>query len=195
MTPGILKARLTGLGTLLMHNVRMADPLDEFTLRGRELMLAKKKKGADTAKITAELMRNEWEGGLYHDDHMGPYIPAESIRACLIEGARASRKGVDVQRAVIAVDNARLEYDGPRDVKGMWSARMFDRRMVTIERKRVLRCRPKFRDWSCVVNIQYVAEFMTHDTLFGYLCDAGLLAGLGDARSIGLGRFEVKEIK
>jgi len=61
---------------LVMHNGRLADQLNPLAKRLKSLA-AKRKKSDDDLM---EIQRVEWEGGLYYDPKIGPYVPAEARR-------------------------------------------------------------------------------------------------------------------
>lgn len=139
-----------GLTPLVMHNARLANPFDEF---GKKYKAATGKRGKSEDDLE-ELARIEFEGGQYRDDELGPVIPAENIEACLVEGAKKHRKGTDIA-ALVSLEEplVKVEYKGPRDVAGMWKAKMFDTRLVGGGGGRkgggkTLRTRPMFKEWA-----------------------------------------------
>ena len=73
-----LKARLTGLVPLILHNARLADPLDPISKAMKTVSSKRKKTDADFE----ELARLEFEGGLYMVDDE-PVIPARLIYGLL----------------------------------------------------------------------------------------------------------------
>lgn len=197
-----LTVTLTGTRPMLMHNIRLADALNPYTQRLADLQKDKKRKGADKLAVIREVERVEWEGGLYHTQtepgqkpDPGPYIPDGWIQRSLTEAARLTRDGKNVERGVqIRSARHRLEYDGPRDLDEMWRAGTFkDRRMVTVARARVPRVRPVFAEgWKARVEFLFNSAVVERASLVEWIEGAGLYIGLGDARSIGYGRFEVK---
>ena len=101
---------------LLCHNERLADPLDPTTRAVAEISSKRKKTEADHL----ELARREFEGGLYLGEN-GPMIPAANMLRCVEDGARRVRKGKDVNRGIVPLeDYADLDYAGPRDVDTLW---------------------------------------------------------------------------
>jgi hypothetical protein len=198
---GTLNVEIIGTRALLQHNIRLANPMDPYTKALVELTKNRKTRGADKDEALANMARAEWEGGLYHsgtepdDDGMGPYIPAAWVQKALTEAARLTRDGKNVERGVTIVhERHRIEYAGPRDLDGMWGAggRYVDQRMVTVARAKVLRTRPKFgAGWKASVALSFASEVVNSDDIKRFFESAGRYIGMGDARSIGFGRFDV----
>lgn len=189
-----MKVRLTIVGTtsLLMHNARLSDPLDPFT---REL----KKVSSKTKKTEDdhfEMARIEFEGGMYFDDEMGPYIPGANVHRCLVEGAKLNRFGKSVERGVIVVDEVHpLGYEGPRTVKELWEDKNFVSRMsVGVTTSRVMRTRPVFRHWALVANLIVDTGQLDLEQISNIADKSGQMIGLGDHRPR-FGRFEVQVVK
>tara|TARA_R100001163_G_C5061698_1_gene198640 strand:+ start:1810 stop:2421 length:612 start_codon:yes stop_codon:yes gene_type:complete len=176
---------------LMMQNGQLANPRNKYARRMKELMVEKKKKNSDTDAIQDKLSDVEWEGGLYFKEDIGPYLPAEMIRACLIQGAKLSKGGASVKRTCFVLVDAPLQYDGPRDMEGLREDHGFrDERMAVVSMRRVLKTRPVFRDWEAEVEISYIPEAVDPDDIIRYMTDAGLYIGIGTGRSLGFGRFE-----
>ncbi len=183
-----MKLRLIGKGTraLLMHNVRLASPLDPFAKEMARLNKAKpSSKRTDEDRL--ELARIEFEGGLYIDPDLGPYIPGSWIFKSLLEAARSGRRGKKIEGGLTVVEMVHpIIYRGPRDVDGMWGkdgeSEFVDFRTVRVGQVKVDRCRPIFRQWS------FEADLMLDPTVIdahevGDIADiAGRLIGMGDYR-------------
>lgn len=149
----LMTVRYTGTKELLMHNERLANPLDPIVQEMKAVTARRKKTDADYA----ELAEIEFRGGLYFDEKLGPVIPDRVIRASLIEAARKLRLGKDITENVLLLEmSSKLEYDGPRTVAGLWQKKFYDQRMVGNQKVRVLRTRPKFpAGWSVLVQLQF----------------------------------------
>jgi hypothetical protein len=182
-----------GMG-LLMHNVRLANPNDLFTRKMKELRQAKKKAKAEADEIEAKIADVEWEGGLYANDKLGPYLPPMMIRAAIREAARMSKKGKDVERAVLMKKPAELVYDGPRDIDQLRGLSDFRHTaMVTVQKAKILRTRPHFPEWAAEVEILFLPSLVSKEEVRGWLEEAGMFIGIGDGRTLGYGRFTVDE--
>lgn len=190
-----VQATLAGVGYgLMMHNERLADPMSEYTKLIKVINAKGSKRMTDDDLM--ERSRLEWEGGLYWRKEDGPYINLHNVVACLIQAGRARRWGPTVQRSVFPVGISEpLLYNGPRDMDGMWNGGQiggfFDRRMVGVNSNRVQRTRPFFPNWSLVGEFILDTELFDWDNFQTTFALAGKAIGLGDARSIGFGRFTV----
>ena len=110
-----------------------------------------------------------------------------------------NKKGKDTLRTTLVTDEkTKLEYPGPRTQEALWADRKFrDVRSVRVGTSRIMRYRPKFRDWSLEFELTFDPNMMEADILIQSAENAGRYIGLGDYRPEkgGLfGRFETKEI-
>ena len=183
-----LAMRLTGVTGLVQHNERLADPDDEYARLIRDL----NDKGRDrTDADRAEIARLEWYGGLYHDPDVGIYIPSWNVIRCFERGATILRKGRTILRALSATtDRIPLEYDGPTDLAKLYDRKEFRlRKMVGIQRSRVVRVRPIFRTWALTFEAELQEDVMNLRDFVRVVELAGRSEGLGEARKLGYGRF------
>lgn len=193
MTMETVQFKFTGSGSMLMHSDRGVNPLDPMTIELKKLTSTRKK----TDEIHAQVMRLEWELGMYFDPDLGPYVPTTNLRNVIVAGAKFQKLGATVKRAVQVVEErARLDYDGPRDIEAMWRAGSFrDVRSVVVGQARVMRCRPIFRKWSVTFAVAFDAEVIERAPLIAAAEAGGSLVGLGDFRIENggpFGRFSVE---
>jgi hypothetical protein len=185
----------SGGAPLVVHNERLADPLDEIV---RSISAISKKRNKTEADHL-EIARLEFLGGLYTNGN-GPCLPAWNILRCLQDGAKRHKRGVDVLRGVYPLsEHADLHYDGDkeRDPAKMWKAGTFSlRKTVGIQRSRTMRTRPMFTEWSAELNVEVDPIVFDLDTLANCWKDAGKYAGIGEMRPV-YGRFDatLKETK
>jgi hypothetical protein len=66
-----LKMTWTGRTPLVVHNDQLANPLGSYT----KAIKAISSKRAKTEDDHLEMSRIEWEGGLYIDPELGPFLP------------------------------------------------------------------------------------------------------------------------
>ena len=196
---------LEGTAPLMMHRSQLANPFNDYARELSRLNQEKKRKGADKDAILRLLADVEWEGGLYYDDKrfgekpkmkMGPYIPTEMVRATIRQGAKLSKGGKKVERAlIIMAGKFPLEYEGPREFAKLFKDRSFwDQRMVRVGTSRVLRTRPIFHPpWKVKIEVAFNTDGLQADELLKFISDAGTFEGFGDSRSMGFGRFIVKK--
>lgn len=158
----------------MMHNSRLANPLDDYTRALKAHTGKRGKADEDFEKIA----RIEWEGGLYFDDR-GVIVPAANVEACLLAGAKLSKLGKEVERKLWVEDDSVLEYEGKPKKLNLSAPGFFEKfhdvRMVRVGQKRVLRCRGFFRKWS--LETELLTE-MNRDDVERVARDAGRYIGL-----------------
>lgn len=173
------KATVSGR-SLLMHNGQLADPLNPHAKALKALTSKRKKSDEDHEKIAEA----EYQGGLYFDDKLGPFLPGLLIEAAMIEGARKKKLGRIFESCVHTGEDAyALKYDGPRTREGLWADPRFrDRRGAGVQASRVIRTRPKFTDWSVTFDVEIFPCELNPGDVKQALIDAGIYIGLGDFR-------------
>ena len=181
-----MRVRLTGTLPLLMHNEQLANPLDPAVQELKPFTSKRKKSEEDYLAISYK----EFKYGLYHNEKLGPYIPAGWLKALIRDAAKITRRGTDVTRAVFIMDlHYPLEYKGPRDIETMYKEGFYDRRMVGNQGNRVLRTRPKFEGWAVEFEMMYDTTIFDNPTqMEGIINTGGRMIGLGDYRPT-FGRF------
>jgi hypothetical protein len=180
--------RLVGVGPMLMHSARLADPLDPLTKALAVVTSKRVKTEADHARI-AEL---EWHGGLWLHARR-PCIPPHCLRAVLVEGAKKRRKGAIARAAFMADGPAMLDYDGPDAVPELWADQRFrHREMVRVRDSLTVRTRPCFTKWSARMTATFLPSMINRAEVIEFFKLAGP-HGLGDHRPE-FGRFLVEEL-
>lgn len=182
-----IKIKVTGKSPMLMHSDRFSNPLDPMT-KEHKILTGKRKKTDEDHEAIAY---SEWKGGLYMDDELGPFVPAQNFEACIFEAAKLQKLGKKFKQAVMVVeDKLKLEYSGPRTYEGMFAKPEFvDMRSVKVQAARLQRCRPKFDKWGFECTIAYNPAVVEERDILKAIEDAGMLIGLGDFRPR-FGKFE-----
>lgn len=184
--------KLSGQSPLIMHSRTLANPLHPLTKAIKVLTSKRKKTDADLEEI-AHL---EFQGGMYYDDSIGPYLPSEVLEACIRSGARFSKRGKDIERGVMVEESrTKLAYPGPRDLAGLWADQRFvDVRGVVVNTGgTVMRCRPIFHEWSATFTVNYNESLINRDDLIQFLEEGGSKCSIGDHRPR-YGRFSVEVV-
>jgi len=187
-----IKTKWTGIRPLVMHNGLMADPLNPYTRRIKEIVRKGSKKMTDADYEDRDLL--EWEAGLYWSEEHGPVIPSDNIERCIQLGAQKSRLGKDVQAAALCSESEiKVEYSGPRQKDKMYAdPRFILRKGVAIQKSRLIRTRPMIpTGWSLTFVVEYDESILNQKYLVKAMQDAGALIGLGDWRPK-FGRFSVE---
>ncbi|MBA9063155.1 hypothetical protein GGQ91_002543 [Methylobacterium fujisawaense] len=184
-----LRFKLTSVSPLVMHNGRLANPLDPMA---KALKVVSGKRGKTDADFE-ELARIEFLGGLYVGED-GPCIPGELIEATLIAAAKKSKRGPAAKAGLLSDGNHRLVYDGPRAPDDLWSDERF--RLVAgvrVGQARVMRTRPIFRNWSAEIFVDFMPGQLNPAEVAEMVRTAGEVVGLGDWRPR-FGRFTVETL-
>jgi len=110
-----LGIELTGSTPIVMHNPRLADPLDQMSKEIAKIS----KKTRKTEDDHAELSRLEWLGGLYTDNGK-IVLPTANLRKCLVQTGRAFKLGRQIERSVYFREQlTNLLYQGPNDLQAL----------------------------------------------------------------------------
>lgn len=184
--------KITGIAPLLMHSGQLADPLNKFSKAIKEISGKRGKTESDME----EMAKLEWQGSLYLGDE-GIVLPAEVILACFINAAKKKKLGQQAKAGVYCDQHATLEYPGKNgkcDLEAMWKDEKF--RFVcpvTVQRARVMRTRPHFKDWSATFSLTFNPAVLNGSVLLEILRISGEQVGVGDWRPR-FGRFTVEEV-
>jgi len=173
-----------------MHNVQLLDPMNRYTKALKEITAKKTKTEADII----ELRWREFMGGLYFDEK-GPYVPSEWIESVLRDGGKVNRQGKNFSAALFTEEDRYYLDLSPQkwvDGKTWYGNGGSDYRPVVVAGKKVMRCRPIFKNWALTFAVAYNDTVLSKDTVFEAAMNAGLLKGLGDYRPK-FGRFVVEE--
>ncbi len=190
--PRLFRATIEGTGSLLMHNGQLANPRNPWSKKIKEYSSKRKKTDEDHEKI-AEL---EFQGGLYFDDEMGPFIPSEAIEGMMKAGAKKKKLGKAFASCVLTEgERFKLNYKGPRDRDGLWKDENFHHEcLAVVGMARVVRTRARFRAWSVTFDISLIPGEVNPVDIEAAIEDAGKYCGLCDYRPK-FGRFALKEFK
>lgn len=191
-----LKFTVVGVSALLLHNpANLADKSSPIAKAIREITDKKGKNRTDSDD--AELQRLEHLGGLYLNEDDRVVIPGENIEGMLLAAAKAFRMGPKAKAGCFCEDNFLLSYKGPKKPDELFKARdakgrqtFVDRRFVVVDRKRIMRTRPRFDSWSLSFQVTYATDVLSPGDIAKWVAHAGRLIGLCDSRPK-FGRFKV----
>lgn len=197
MSIQIAQFKLTSEAPLIMHNNQLANPLNKFAKKLKEISSKRKKVEADY-----EAMANlEFRGGIYMGSN-GPVIPGVMVEATCCVAARKTSQGKEVKAAVFTTKDFPLLYDGPKDIESLWATKELadgdelkhvDQRIVSVGKSKVVRTRPIFSKWAVNVELHYEDSVVTFKRLTDWLTLAGMQVGMGDNRPR-YGRFSVTAV-
>lgn len=184
---------LTGTSPLIMHNVRLARPDDDFV---RAIAKITAKGSKMTLDDREEVARLEFAGGLYIDED-GPYLPYANVRRCFQKAATVRKLGTHVQRALLPTElSSSLEYPGPREIEKLWADATYHySTVVGVQRAKTVRMRPWFPQWSARFEWELLTDTLDPEDMASIIVSAGRIEGLGDNRVNGFGRFQAKVLQ
>ncbi len=182
-----IEFEIAGVAPLIMHNVRLANPLDPLVKEMKKIT-GKKKKMDDDYETLANM---EFEGGLYLNSHGSPCIPGENIAAMMIEAAKRSKLGKDFKAGVFVDGDWPVIYKGPNKLSGLSKKADFRlAKMMTVAKSKILRTRPIFRSWRLKFTLHFHPGVVNRQAVVDAVAVAGELIGIGDSRPM-YGRFDV----
>jgi len=196
--------KITGQGTMLVHNERLANPIDPI-VKDMSIIASKNNK---TDEDRNEIARHEFFGGLYtfgNDPVSTPDIPSDweiynktgiplwNVFISLKNGAKLNRLGTTLERAVLPFGSEVIEitHDGPNTPIEMWQQGFYDQRFVKVSNTKVTRTRPKYVNWSTTASFLVDTELLNMNDFKTIAVNAGRTSGLGTYRPR-FGRFEVE---
>lgn len=182
-----LHVEMVGRTGLVMHNGRLADPLDPLAIELSKLTDKRNR----TEEEEREISDFEWFAGLYYEKDLGTFLPAENIVRCLRDAATAWKLGEAVYDFVhVTTDRIPVQHDGPADPRKLQKLDAYRlRKTVKIGRNRTPRTRPIFRTWGMSFDIDLDDADLNLSDFERIVERAGRLEGVGTARKLGFGRF------
>lgn len=177
-----VRVTLTGTMPLLLHNGRLANPLDPHT-RALKALTSKRAKTDDDL---AAMIVVEARGASYETPEGHVALPDANIWRSIQEAAKAYKRGADVSRAVI-YDPVRY---GPVLVGGepvaldafLADSANIDYRPVGVNGRTVMRARPVISEWSASADFDVYTDIVMIEDLQTFAERAGRLHGVGDHR-------------
>jgi hypothetical protein len=187
----VIRFKIEGAAPLLMHNGQLADPGNQWAKALKNVSSKRNKTDDDFA----EMARTEWLGGLYLDESGAIAIPADVLLGCVLKGGKQFKLGPKINAGVFEIaEHTRLDYDGPNDLLKLYEAGTHtDSRLVVVQRNRIMRTRPIFRQWSLEVGLNVNTDVVDVSDVEKAIVRAGEVIGMGDYRPR-YGRFLAERI-
>lgn len=175
-----IECHFHGISPLIMHSCQCVNPLHPISIEMKKITGIRKKTEEDLKKLS-DL---EWESGLYWDDKVGLYIPAENIEATIREGAKARKKGKDIVKGFVCNDLMVPVDIGEKLTKKKMQAdfRFRDVRAMRVKQARVMRTRPRFNTWNLTFTASYDENLIDFQTIVDAIEYSGQYVGLCDSR-------------
>lgn len=200
------KLELTGRSPgLVLNNGELADDTNTFAVQIAELVEA----GRGRKKLTDEQRERKdalnWRGSLYVNPDGKLYLPANHLFRAIVTAAREYNLGTKIEdRGAVALEAAPpellIEHDGPDDLEKLWGDHRYRFRTLVNpnpsgRNKGLLPLmRPVFPVWSVTTTAVIYPEMINWES-FTKIVEAAGNVGVGNARKIGYGRFDVKVTK
>lgn len=179
-----LKLRLTGTRPLIMARGEAANPFDP----SRPAIEAISQKRRKSLEDHERLSRLQFESSMYYESDIGPFLPADNLLKCMVEGAQKYREGSRVKSNCVIIGlcgdeedaaRAKLLYRGPRDVEDLYQNGFLFRTMGKLPNSKasVLISRVRFNEWQ----VEFIVEFdeISGARILDYWKRAGSLVGIG----------------
>jgi len=187
-----VRYRIKGEVPLIMHNGRLADPLDHYSKAIKEVSSKRNKTDADHEQM-AHL---EFLGGLYLLEGE-PCVPWDVLEGALLGRGGAARKqkaGKQAAAGMWVSNDFPLEYEGPRSAEELWKDKRFVfRTPVRVQSSKVMRTRPIFEEWGAEVAVEFNPDIINESDIDLWIRVAGAEVGLMDWRPK-FGRFSVEKL-
>jgi hypothetical protein len=179
----IVRVSLTGTMPLLLHNGRLANPMDPWT---RELKALTSKRSKTDEDLAAMLI-TEARGAAYETPEGYIGLPDSNVWRAIQNAAKAYKRGKDVDRAVIynPVHVAPILFpDGQPQLaeRYLMDASHIDYRNVGIQGRTVMRSRPVITEWRTSHDFEVYVDIVMVEDLVTFVTRAGRLEGVGDHR-------------
>jgi len=182
-----LRLRITGVRPILLHNGQLADPLNQHSKAMKQISGKRNKTDSDHLQMA----KLEFMGALYWNKDLGVILPPEVLEATAICGAKKLKSGPKAKAGLIFEKMAKLEYDGPTGLEELWADERFRLTIgVKVGASRVMRTRPKFDEWSAVIEFDYDDAIANKTEVVEWFYRAGMEVGMCDWRPK-YGRFSV----
>lgn len=175
---------------MLMHNGRLANPLDDYT-RALKALTSKLKK---TDEDIWQIARIEARAGCWETDENLLGVPTAAVWRCFYDASKQFKLGTTVKKALYFDDVVQpLLVDGGKVACDDFVSDFanVDYRTVKVKTATCMRARPKIQaGWETTHSFELFDDVLNERDLISVMESAGRLYGLGDWRPT-YGRFVV----
>ncbi len=191
---------ISGLTAMLMHNGRTANPMDSF-VRAMKSTTSKRGKTEDDFEALA---RYEFYAGLYTtpaiecNEESGEIIIEKGAKLCILahvldsnirKGAMKHGEGKAAAAGCLVEGDGQFFYNGNKSaIPDDWE-KFAHICAVKVGSARVMRCRPRFENWSVKFTACLDETVCGKAQLSRWMDNAGKLVGIGDWRTEKGGSF------
>lgn len=184
---------ISGLTAILMHNGRTANPMDSF-VRAMKATTSKRGKTEDDFEALAKY---EFYAGLYTDPAIecnkesGEIVIEKGAKLCILahvldsnirKGAMKHKEGKAAAAGCLVEGDGQFFYNGNKSaIPDDWE-KFAHICAVKVGSARVMRCRPRFENWSVKFTACLDETVCDKAQLARWMDSAGKLVGIGDWR-------------
>lgn len=179
--------RLEGTRPLLMHNGRLANPLDPWSQRVKAVSNKKNKTDADLLQLCLlEARAGLWETSRdYNQPKSTVGLPNAAVWRCIYDAAKAFKLGEDIKRSLryedivapLLVDGEELNCDEyASDLANIYYV------PVRLMGKKTMRARCRIPDWTSEHRFSLDEDVLDLRRLIPVMERAGSMVGVGDWR-------------
>lgn len=190
-----IKVTIEGMTPLLLHNPRLANPLDPESKKHKEVSGKRKKSDEDHEW----LLKHNWEMGFYLNKEEELIIPSHMLEACIVNGAKDFKMGTQFKSTFMVLSDALLvdpNTGRTYNMKQMYKHqdKFMDVRAVKLNGKStVMAARPVLENWTLEFEASYMEEKINYDDVTQAIENGGKYKAIGDYRPK-FGRFQVMEV-
>lgn len=148
-----IKTEIVGITPMIIHNGRTANPLDPYSKKLKGLTSKRNKTDEDIE----ELLKVQWEAGLYWDDDLGLYMPSENLYAAFYKAAKKFKLGVKC--SAVSFPHP-LGYPIITNHHKDFMALKADPlnkfvKTVVVQKSKTIACRPIFNTWRMEFDLEF----------------------------------------
>lgn len=188
------RVKLTGTKPMLQHNGRLANPVDLYTKRLKQLTSKRKKTEEDLVAI----MQVEARGGCWETTDHKLGLPTAAVWRSIHESAKMDKLGKTIERGLSYEDSCQpILVNGIEQKCDDFVAdpTRIDYRSVKIGTSRTMRARPLIpAGWESVHTMELMTDLLDFESLIPLIHRAGKLYGVGDWRPI-YGTYEAEVLR
>lgn len=182
---------LVGETPLVLDN---GEAVDITTPISREISKILSMSGQMTDEQSERLNRLKWQRSLYWDD--GVVFPTRNVLRAAVDAGKSFKLGATIERGGMAFTESfvSVEYDGPDDLDKLWENTKYRFRTVVNgtptkpKASKIVTTRPIFPEWKLTLSAVILPEILDWED-FIRVIEATGAAGIGNARKLGMGRF------
>ena len=172
--------RIKGIVPIILHNGRMANPLDPWSKKLKEISGKRKKVDSDYE----EMARIEWFASLYQEKNEKIILPGMMLEASLVNGAKKFKLGQQAKAGLFVESHALLQFDGQElNAEQLWER---GQNTLTVACKvsmaKIMRTRFIAEEWAADVSVSFDDSLFNAPQIVDIFEAAGMQIGVGTWR-------------